>query len=96
MPGTAGSVTEGYSVNSTTKCLVLTDVFRTKTPCVYPLGGYYTTSNSLITVGEKALYHSAAPSSAKVVQLYLQPTKVNAWYTDGRALGCALRCINAN
>lgn len=96
MPGTAGSVTEGYSVNSTTKCLVLTDVFRTKTPCVYPLGGYYTTSNSLITVGEKALYHSAAPSGAKVVQLYLQPTKVNAWYTDGRALGCALRCINAN
>ena len=54
-------------------------------------------SNSLITVGEKGLYHSAAAYYASPVQFYLQTTKLNAQYkTDSRALGCTLRCINAN
>ena len=95
MPGKASAVTEGFEFNSGTKCLDLTDVFHTETPCIYPMAGYCNLGNSLIEVGNKALYHSSAAYYANSVQLYLQKTKVNAMYKDGRALGCTLRCIQA-
>ena len=99
MPDKASSLTSetaDFTFNSETKCLDLTNVFHTKTPCIYPFAGYCTLENKLIEVGNKALYHSSAAYYANSVQLYLQTTKVNVLYKDGRALGNTLRCIQAN
>ena len=95
---TAQKVTDETAYNATTRCMILTNVFHTKTPCYYPLTGYCRASdNAFVSVGTKSLHYSSAPSSKKVVQLYLQSSgSINAWYTDSRALGCSVRCIKAN
>ncbi|MBR1632311.1 MAG: hypothetical protein IJ686_00955 [Bacteroidales bacterium] len=95
LEGTAKSVSAPDSYDADTRCLTLTDVFHTDTPCYYPLCGYGGNGDGhYIEVGTKALYWSCAPSGTKVVELYIQQSgTVNAWYTDSRANLAAVRCL---
>lgn len=98
LEGTAKSVSDASAYIETLRCMNLTNVFHTKTPCFYPLTGYCRAGdNAFVAVGTKSLHYSSAPSGSKVVQLYLQSSgSINAWYTDYRALNCSVRCIKGN
>lgn len=98
LENTAASVSDPTAYEPSTRCMNLTTVFHTKTPCYYPLSGYgKSTTNEFTDVGTKALYYSCAPSGDKVVELYLQSSgSVNAWYTDRRSATCSVRCVKEN
>ena len=93
--GNVGSVSAPEAYDANTRCMTLTSVFHTTTPCYYPLCGYGgNASGGFIAVGEKALYWSCAPSGTSVVELYIQTSgTINAWYTDKRANLASVRCV---
>ena len=91
----AQNVTDETVYDATTHCMNLTNIFHTSTPCYYPFAGYGRNANAaFINVGLVGLYWSCAPSSLKVIELYLQSNgKINAWYADGRANLLSVRCM---
>lgn len=88
----AKTVTDVTAYDSATKCMNLTNVFHTKTPCFYPLAGYTRADdNAMIEVGVKSLNRSTEGST---VTLYLQSSgSINAYSTQGMINGCSVRCV---